>query len=108
VGSTLGGMPGARVIHENAADQLRGHSKKMGAILPLHAALIDQLHPRFMHECGALQGVSRTFAAQVAIGQPPQLGIHERRELFQRALVTLTPINEQTRHIRLCVGHGDS
>jgi hypothetical protein len=71
VGAALGGVPVARVVHQDAADQLRRHAEEMCAVLPLHAALVDQLHPGFVDQGGALQRVAGAFAAQIAVGQPP-------------------------------------
>jgi len=38
--------------------------------------------------------VAGTFAAQMSVGQPPQLRVYHRRKLFERALVALIPIDE--------------
>src|SRR5262249_30243 len=85
----------------------RRHAEEMRAVLPLYGALVDQLHPGFMHQSRTLQRVARTLAAQVAVGQPAQFAVDERRKLFERTLVTVAPIDEQTGYICLRIGHGE-
>lgn len=57
----------------------------MGAILPFGLLLIHQAKPRFVDQGGALQGV---VAAQMAVRQPAQLAIDQRRE---RSMADLSP-----------------
>ena len=40
----------ARVVHQEAAHHVRRDGKEVGAIVPLHAALIDEPQIRLVHE----------------------------------------------------------
>src|SRR5262249_8366805 len=71
----------------------------MGAILPWHAADIDQAEKRLIDQRRRLQRVIATLATHVAGGDAAKLGIHERRELLQRGGVAVAPGLEQPCHL---------
>ena len=50
VGAPLRGRPGTRVVDQHAAHRLRRDRKEVGAILPAHTTLIDELQIRFVDE----------------------------------------------------------
>lgn len=55
-----------RVIDQDAAHDMRGNRKKVGAVLPVHPALIDELQVGLVHERGGGQGMVGTFASKRA------------------------------------------
>ena len=88
----LAALPVARVIHQDAPDQLRGHAEEMGAVLPVDAALVDQPQVGFVHQGGGLQGVVGPFAPQVPAGQALEFAVDQRREALERLLVAIAPL----------------
>ncbi len=84
----------ACVIHQDAADHLRGDRVEMRPVAPLHFLLMHHAHEGFVHQCGALQGVVGTLAPQVGGRQPAQLAVHQGHQLFERVLVSLTPVDQ--------------
>src|SRR5262249_60168046 len=50
---------------------------------------------RLMHQGGALQGVIRAFRAQLPVGEPPKLSVHERHQLAERTVITAGPVVQQ-------------
>ena len=87
-------MP-AGMVDEDLAHELRGDAEEMDAALPGGLALVDEAHVGFMDEGSGLQGVVATFAAEVALGQTAEFLVDERRELIERRLVALLPVNEE-------------
>ena len=92
------GEPCPRVVDEHAAHQLRSQADEMRAALPIDGLLPDQAHEGFVHERRLLHRVIRALAPQVALRQLPQLFVHERRQLGERALVAVPPLGEQLSH----------
>jgi hypothetical protein len=63
----------------------------MRAIPPLNALHFHKAKEGFVHKGGRLQGVAPTLARHVAPGDPLQLGVDQRGQLFQRNLITGAP-----------------
>ncbi len=73
----------------------------MGAVLPLHVALVHQPEVSFVNQCRALQSMIGALPAQVPARQTPQFAINERRQVLERLLIALAPVDEQPRDILL-------
>ena len=70
-----------RVVDEDAAHGLRRHRQEMGAILPLHALVIDQPQIGFVDQGGGSAGCGLTRSRRhVVVGQAVELLVHDRRE----------------------------
>ena len=76
-------------------NHLRGHAEEVGAVLPLHARLIDHPHVRLVDERGRLQRVAGALAAQVVGREAAQLRVDERQQLVQDGAVSLRQLDEQ-------------
>jgi hypothetical protein len=83
------------VVHQDAAHHLTADGEEMGAVLPLGLLLIHQAKPRFVDQGRALQGVVAALAAEMAMSQPTQLAINQRRKLVHGRLVALSPLAQQ-------------
>ena len=67
----------------------------MGAVLPLHPLVINQAHIRFIDEGGRLQAVIATLTSHVAVRQPAELRVDDRRQLAEGELVAVAPRAEK-------------
>jgi len=56
------------------------------------------LQVRFVENGGRLQRVAGPLPAHVMVGEPMQFGMHQRKQLRQRFLVSVAPRAEQLRH----------
>ena len=90
------GAARAGVIHQNAADHLRGDAEEMGAVLPPDVVLADQLQIGLVNQGGALQGVARPLLPQVAAGQAAQFVVDQGGEFLQGLPVPVAPVSQQT------------
>ena len=84
-----------RVVDEDAAHGLRRHRKEMGAVLPLHALVVDQPHVGFVDQRRGLQAVAGALALHVVVRQTVEFVVHDRRQPGERALVPVAPRAEQ-------------
>jgi hypothetical protein len=73
----------------------------MGAILPLHALIVDEAHVRLIHQRRRLQAMTGTLAPHVAARQPVELVIHDRGQPFERTRVSVASRAEQLAHLVL-------
>lgn len=83
------------MIDQDVPHQLRGHSKKMGPILPLRHLLANQSQVRFVDQGGAFERVVGTFAPQMAARLPAQFIVNQGDERFPCFLIALAPVCEQ-------------
>ena len=84
-----------RMVDEDAAHRLRRHRKEMGAVLPLHALVVDQPHVGFVDQRRRLQAVAGALALHVVVRQAVELVVDDRRQPGERALVPVAPRAEQ-------------
>jgi hypothetical protein len=83
------------MVYQDAAHHLTADGEEVGAILPLGLLLIHQAKPRFVDQGRALQGVVAALTAKMAVSQPAQLGVDQRRELVDGGLITRGPLSQQ-------------
>ena len=88
-----------RVVHQNAAHQLRRNGEKMGAVLPLHAVVVHQPQVGFVDQGRGLQAVAGALARHVAVRQAVKLLIDDRRQPFERIPVSLAPGAQQQAYV---------
>ena len=86
----LGRAAAARVVHEDAPHQPRGHREQLLAVLP-GRVLRAQAHVGLVDEVGGPQRVAAPLAPQVGGRAPPQLGVDDRDQLVAGAGIALVP-----------------
>src|SRR5207244_2535146 len=80
----LAAQPAARVVDEDAAHELRRHREEMGPPLPVDALLVDEVHPRLVHQRRGLQGVLGALAAHHRGGAAAQVVVHDGQQRLDR------------------------
>ena len=73
----LGAQPAARIIHENAAHQLRSYGKEVGAVLPVGVALDNHFQIGLVDQRGRLQGMVRALRAQTLLGYAMEFVVNQ-------------------------------
>ena len=66
----------AGMIHKNLPHQARRNRKELCAILPSHAAQVDEAQVRLVHERGWSQRVVGPLRAQPPARDPTQILVH--------------------------------
>ncbi len=89
------GQPRARVIHENAPDDARGHSEEVRTVLPVLIRLPGEAQVRFVDEGGRLKRVTRALAAQMTRRDSTKLGVNQLHQPRDRLVVATRPFMEQ-------------
>ncbi len=89
----------ARVIDQDASHQLRSNPEKVGAVVPVHLPLIDQLEVRLVDQRSRLQGVLGPNGRQRAARDPAQLSVNERHEPIARGCIAVTPVDQESRDV---------
>src|SRR6267142_1487927 len=67
----------------------------MGAVLPLHPLVIHQTHIRLIDQGSRLEAVVAALTSHVAVRQPAELRIDDRRQLVEGELVSVAPGTEE-------------
>ena len=94
-------------VDEDAAHHLRGHAEEVRAVLPAHLRLVDEPEVRLVDEGRGLEGVADALAPQVAGGEPPQLRVDERQQVFEGRALAFGEAQEQPCYFMLRRrGHG--
>ena len=93
-------VPRARVIHQDPPHQSRRHREKVRAVLPLDSVDIDQPEIRLVDERRRLQRVTHVLVPHVVPGEASELLIDQRRQLFQRRRIPISPLEEKLGHVR--------
>src|SRR5262245_7142391 len=93
------------MIHQDATNDLRCHSKEVRAILPLDASLIDEAEIGVMHESGGLQRMSAILVTHIAASDAVKFVVDERHQLIACCRVALAPIDQEASYFvaRLCL-----
>jgi hypothetical protein len=96
-------------IDQDSPHHPGGHRKKMCAILPPDAPRIDEPQIGFVDERRRLEDVVRTLARHLPPRQTTEVVMHDRNEFLERAIVTISPAQEQSGDVvRGRVGHRTS
>ena len=88
----------ARVIKQDVPHHLCRQPEEMRAILPIHLLVFEQTDKRFVDKRRRLQRMACVFAAHVAMRQPVQFGVDQRRQAFECRRITSAPSLQQFRH----------
>jgi hypothetical protein len=67
----------------------------MGAVLPLHAPVVDQPHVGLVDQRGGLEAMAGSLAFHVAMRQAAELGVHDRGQLGECLLIAVAPRTEE-------------
>ena len=67
----------------------------MRAVLPLDLADINEPEVDLIDERGRLEHVTRTLTRHVTPGEPAELLVHERQQLFDGVAVPASPLDEK-------------
>src|SRR5262249_36511670 len=81
----------ARMVDEDAAHRLSRDGEEVGAVLPVHAPVVDQAHVRLVDQRSGLQAVAGPLAFHVAVREAAKLVVHDRGQPGERALVAVAP-----------------
>ena len=71
------------------------YRQEMGAILPLHALVIDQPHVGFVDQRRRLQAVAGALAPHVVVRQATEFVVDDRRQEGERTLISVAPRAEK-------------
>jgi hypothetical protein len=89
--SALVCAPGASIVDQYAPHQLRRDRKEVRAVLPLHAARLNQLEIGFINQRSSLQRMAGPLTADVSVGQAPQFSVDQRDQSVERRLIPARP-----------------
>ena len=89
------GIVATRVVDEDAAHRLRRHGEEMGAVLPVHALVIDQPQVGFVDQRRRLQAVAGALAPHVVVRQTTELVVDDRHQEGERTLIPVAPRPEK-------------
>ena len=89
----------ACMIDENLPHQSRGNREELCAVLPSHAAQVDEAQVRLVDESGRRQRVVGPLRAQSPARDPTQILVHNGDQPAVRGSIALAPRHEQPRHI---------
>ncbi len=89
---SLCGFAAACMLHQDLPHQLRADGQEVLPVLKLTRALFFEAQISLMHQGRALQGVVRTFLAQVIMRDPPKLVVDEREYGGQGFVVAGAPV----------------
>jgi hypothetical protein len=90
----------SRVVDEDSAHDVGGHTKKVCTVLPVFLVLIDQVDVRFVNERCRLKRVVWPLVAHVACGNPVKFSVNSVIQLALRLWIALTDRDEQFRDVR--------
>jgi len=76
-------LPATCAINKNTAHGFGGSTKEMRAILPTGLGFTAQSEPRFVHEGGRLERLTRDFAGHFCGCQVAQFIVNQRKQIFR-------------------------
>ena len=89
------GVVATRVVDEDAAHCLRRCRHEMGAVLPVHALVIDQPQVGFVDQGRGLQAVAGALAPHVVVRQTTEFVVDDRHQEGERKLIPVAPRSEK-------------
>jgi hypothetical protein len=82
------------VIDQDPAHDLCRDAKKVGSMVPVDLALVDEPEVDLVNERRRLQRVVSPLASKLARGRPAELSVDEREQQIERSPIAATPIAE--------------
>ncbi len=86
---------GPGVVDQDPPHDRGGGAEEVGAVLPLHAALIDQPQVDLVDQRRRRQGVFGPLAAEERPRHPPQVVVDDRRQRLERLAIAGAPAQQQ-------------
>ena len=77
IAAALATSPRPRMVDQNPAHRLGADGEEMGATLPIHSALVDETHERFMDERRGLQRMVLPLATKILLRKFSQFVIDD-------------------------------
>jgi len=90
------------MVDQYAPHHLGRNCEEMGAILPLHALVVNQTHVGFIYQGSGLERVAWALALHEVVSQATKLFINDRGQAIERALVSFTPGAEEPAYV-VCI-----
>ena len=87
--------PPPRVVDEDPAHQSGGDRKKMRAVLPVDAALVDELEVGLVDERRGLECAVPALTSPMTGGNDVQFVVHERYETVERLAAAPLPVAQE-------------
>lgn len=78
------------MIDQNIAHELGGDGEEMHAVIPVNRIVVDEPQVSFVHQGGAFESVLIALSRN-APGQPAQLVVDQRHQLFACRAVAVVP-----------------
>ncbi len=85
----------ARMIHEDSPHHLSGNGKELGAVLPISSLLGCEPQVCFMDQGAGLKRMFRALVTHIAVSQPAELYIDDRKKLTGSFCIAFTPRPQQ-------------
>src|SRR5215213_5272985 len=89
------GVVTPRVVDQDTAHRLRRCRHEMGAVLPVHALVIDQPQVGFVDESRGLQAMAGALAPHVVVRQTTEFVVDDRHQEGERKLIPVAPGSEK-------------
>src|ERR1700732_2918267 len=89
----------ARMVHENAADDLRTEREKVHAVLASDTARANQFEVSLVRQGGGLQRLAGLSVAQVLPGDAAQFRVNGRNQAAEGLFITVSPGGNQSADI---------
>jgi len=85
----------AGIVDQDAPHHVGGHAEEVGAIAPLHSALIDEAHIGFVHQRCRLKRVPRRLVPHVSGSETAKVVVDQRHELLKGLTLAVAPRNQE-------------
>ena len=107
IAAALATSPRPRMVDQNPAHRLGADGEEMGATLPIHSALVDETHERFMDQRRRLKRMIFPLGSQVLCCEIAEFVINEWQEIPGQTPHRIVPhLFEQLRDlVRFVVHH---
>src|SRR5262252_7509978 len=89
----------AGVVNQDAPHCLGRNRKKMGAILPVNGALVDQFEISLVNQGGGFQCLLMVLTMKILVRHSSQFAVDDRQQLAEGLLIPVTPLMKQLSHI---------
>src|SRR5262245_55686208 len=101
VAATLGEATSARVVDEDATDDLGTQCQEMGPVLAADSSSAHELEIRLISQSGGFKAFAGVMALEVSARHTAQLRIHDFHQAIERLPVAIVPSRKHSRDIAL-------
>jgi hypothetical protein len=71
----------------------------VGAPLPVHGVVVDELEVGFVHQRGGVEGDAGAVAAQLQVRRAVQFVVDQRQQVVERLAVVIAQAPQQVRNL---------